>query len=157
MKSSRSVTSDAATISAIATRVVLGLWVGSLWTVGYLAAPTLFNVIEDRALAGEIAGRLFLAEAVISVICGALVLIPAVFKNGWMALRQGTELLALLTLILVVSSEWPVGAWIDATRLADGSPGPGFGVAHGVAATLYLFASITGLAALWNAFRRAPG
>lgn len=155
MKSSRFATSDAATLSSTANRVVLGLWAGSLWTVGYLAAPTLFSVIDDRAVAGEVAGRLFLAEAVISVICGLLVLASPVLSKGFAALRQGTELLALLTLLLVVASEWLVGAWIDASRLPDGTPGPGFGLAHGVAAMLYLLASVTALAALWTSNRRS--
>ena len=39
------------------------VWCGSLWTIGYIVAPTLFAMLEDRQLAGSIAGRLFHAEA----------------------------------------------------------------------------------------------
>jgi len=39
--------------------IVITLWVGALWAIGYLAAPTLFHVLDDRALAGKVAGQLF--------------------------------------------------------------------------------------------------
>ena len=32
--------------------VALTLWIGALWTVGYVVAPTLFSTLSDRALAG---------------------------------------------------------------------------------------------------------
>ena len=40
-------------------RILLTLWVGSLWAIGYIAAPTLFATLEDRALAGTLAGAMF--------------------------------------------------------------------------------------------------
>ena len=43
--------------------LIAALWVGSLWTVGYLVAPVLFATLADRALAGKIAGSLFNVEA----------------------------------------------------------------------------------------------
>ncbi|MGH8809748.1 MAG: DUF4149 domain-containing protein, partial [Noviherbaspirillum sp.] len=39
--------------------LIATLWVGSLWAVGYLVAPTLFATLPDSVLAGTIAGRLF--------------------------------------------------------------------------------------------------
>ncbi|HEX7634207.1 MAG TPA: DUF4149 domain-containing protein, partial [Noviherbaspirillum sp.] len=53
--------------SARARLLIATLWVGSLWTVGYLVAPTLFATLSDRALAGMIAGSIFRLEAWLSV------------------------------------------------------------------------------------------
>ena len=39
--------------------IALTLWIGGLWAVGYLVAPTLFYTLADRALAGMVAGKLF--------------------------------------------------------------------------------------------------
>ncbi len=39
--------------------VLLTLWVGGLWVVGYLVVPTLFATLADRQLAGMLAGKLF--------------------------------------------------------------------------------------------------
>lgn len=38
---------------------VLTLWVGGLWAIGYVVAPVLFASLDDRQLAGVIAGKLF--------------------------------------------------------------------------------------------------
>ena len=37
-------------------RILLTLWVGSLWVVGFVVAPVLFAELDDRALAGSTAG-----------------------------------------------------------------------------------------------------
>ena len=39
--------------------IAITLWVGALWAIGYLAAPTLFRLLEDRPLAGRLAGEMF--------------------------------------------------------------------------------------------------
>ncbi len=62
--------------------LLVTLWVGSLWAIGYLAAPTLFATLADRMLAGSIAGSLFRVEAWLSVVCGLLLL-------GLFGLRHG--------------------------------------------------------------------
>ncbi|HEV7822096.1 MAG TPA: DUF4149 domain-containing protein, partial [Burkholderiales bacterium] len=37
----------------------LTLWIGGLWAIGYIVAPTLFYSVADRTLAGMLAGKLF--------------------------------------------------------------------------------------------------
>jgi hypothetical protein len=39
--------------------VTISLWVGALWAIGYLAAPVLFAMLDDRAMAGRVAGVMF--------------------------------------------------------------------------------------------------
>jgi hypothetical protein len=48
-------------------------------------------------------------------------------------------------LALIALGEWVVRPIMEGARLADGSPGPGFGLWHGVASLLYLLASLGGL------------
>ncbi len=52
--------------------MLVTLWVGGLWAIGYLAAPTLFAAIPDRMLAGAVAGRLFSGMAWTGIACGTL-------------------------------------------------------------------------------------
>src|SRR4051812_30024386 len=54
--------------------LVAALWAGSLWTIGYLVAPTLFATLNDNVLAGVIAGSMFRAEAWLSLVCGCVLL-----------------------------------------------------------------------------------
>ncbi|MGH8187222.1 MAG: DUF4149 domain-containing protein, partial [Steroidobacteraceae bacterium] len=43
----------------VVARVLAGLWAGSLLTICGIVAPTLFATLDDRRLAGEVAGRFF--------------------------------------------------------------------------------------------------
>lgn len=54
--------------------VLAGLWAGGLITVGFLAAPTLFQLL-DKAMAGQIAGRYFAHEAKLSLLLVAVLLL----------------------------------------------------------------------------------
>ena len=134
----------------VARGVVLSLWAGSLWTVGYLAAPTLFAVLDDRRLAGEIAGRMFYAETWLSLICAALILLPEFIGNLRRAIFRLDNILVIVCVVLLVGAEWGVRPLMDASRLADGSTGPDFAMWHGVAAGMYLCASIVALVLLWR-------
>ncbi|MES2016126.1 MAG: DUF4149 domain-containing protein, partial [Pseudomonadota bacterium] len=47
--------------------LLITLWAGSLWTIGYVVAPTLFATLHDRVLAGVIAGSMFTSQAWLSM------------------------------------------------------------------------------------------
>jgi hypothetical protein len=51
--------------------LIATFWVGMLWTVGFVVAPTLFSTLSDRALAGTIAGGLFHMVAWLSLFSAA--------------------------------------------------------------------------------------
>ena len=55
--------------------LVAVFWAGSLWTIGYLVAPTLFATLHDSVLAGTIVGSLLTSEAWVSIVCAALLLV----------------------------------------------------------------------------------
>ena len=60
---------------AVSERILLTFWVGSLWALGYIAAPTLFATLEgDRPLAGVLAGQMFAVTAYLGLACGVLLL-----------------------------------------------------------------------------------
>ena len=127
-------------------------WVGSLWTVGYLVAPTLFETLSDRTLAGSIAGSLFRVEAWVSVVCGlsllALLLMDRSFEK-----RRVSFLLVLLMLVCLSVGYFglqPLMAALKETAVTNGgvmteAARARFGVLHGVAAVIYLVESLLGL------------
>jgi drug/metabolite transporter superfamily protein YnfA len=55
--------------------LIATLWVGALWTTGFIVAPTLFATLADRALAGTIAGSLFRVIAWLSIVCAVVLLV----------------------------------------------------------------------------------
>ncbi|NDC10758.1 MAG: DUF4149 domain-containing protein, partial [Oxalobacteraceae bacterium] len=80
--------------------LLVTLWAGSLWTVGYLAAPLLFASLPDRTLAGTIAGTLFRAEAWLSLACGILLL--AIFRADTNLPSRTTCLRIVIGMLLCV-------------------------------------------------------
>ena len=60
------------------------LWWGSLTTLGFFVVPMLFQHLPNKALAGNMAGRLFEVQTWVSVGCGLLLLLilhPKRFEN----------------------------------------------------------------------------
>jgi hypothetical protein len=54
---------------------VAALWWGSLTTLGFFVVPMLFMHLPSPAMAGTMAGKLFSAQTVVSVVCGLLLLV----------------------------------------------------------------------------------
>ena len=61
-------------LAAIA-RMALVFWVGGLWVIGYLVVPLLFASLDNRALAGVLAGQFFAAIAWLGLAAAALLLL----------------------------------------------------------------------------------
>jgi Domain of unknown function (DUF4149) len=54
---------------------IAALWWGSLTTLGFFVVPTLFQYLPSKALAGNMAARLFEVQTWISVGCGLVLLL----------------------------------------------------------------------------------
>jgi len=121
------------------------LWVGGLWTVGYVVAPSLFAQLEETRVAGALAGALFEVMAWISIACGALLLILEGGSPRPPGLRRLRRWVIAAMLVCMTVSVWGLRPWMQAARLADGSPGENFALWHGISAALYLVASLSGI------------
>ena len=53
-------------------RLLLSLWVGIMVGVGYIATPVLFKVLDDRKMAGGLAGEMFHVVTIIGLIFGGI-------------------------------------------------------------------------------------
>jgi hypothetical protein len=78
--------------------LLLTLWVGGLWAIGYLVAPTLFATLADRQMAGLIAGKLFALIGWIGLGASAYLLPFMALRSGAAVLRQSGFWLVLLML-----------------------------------------------------------
>jgi hypothetical protein len=123
-------------------RILLTLWVGSLWVVGFIVAPVLFTELNDRALAGSTAGTLFTITSYIGLASGGvLLLLNAVVRKriNWRALA----LLGMLSLIVI--GQFVITPMVADLRLQGLTDTPRFGQLHGVASVLFLLTSVLGL------------
>lgn len=139
--------------TAIGQRILLTLWVGGLWTVGYIAVPMLFYVLDDRRLAGELAGRLFSVMNDLGLACGLLLLASMLYHAGreWRRTWQVWALVAMLALIGI--GEFGLAPLMQALKAANPqgfiqgtSDASRFGMLHGISSLLYLATSLSGLA-----------
>jgi len=117
-----------------------------MWTVGYVVAPTLFGILDDRQLAGFIAGHLFTTMSYIGLACGGLLLLGNLYRAG---IKHKTNYLLALMLVLIAIGQFilqPMMAELKAQGLVEGSVAAAkFGKLHGVSSILFMLTSIAGL------------
>jgi hypothetical protein len=135
--------------------LIATLWVGSLWTIGYVVAPTLFATLSDRVLAGSIAGSLFRIEAWLSVFCAVVLLLSAKLSAGDARSNQGKLWFSLVLgmLACTVVGYFGLQPFMAALREAAGPVGvmtsdarTQFGILHGISSGIYLIQSLLGVA-----------
>ena len=126
-------------------RILLTLWVGGLWAIGYIAAPTLFAMLDDRKLAGAFAGQMFHIISYIGLVCGVLLLISLVKRAG----MHWRIWVIVVMVALVACGEFILQPMMESLKvqgLVEGSATKKqFGMLHGVASMIYLIESLLGL------------
>ena len=123
-------------------RILLTLWIGGLWVVGLVVAPLLFAELDDRAVAGTVAGSLFAVTSYIGLGCGGVLLA----LNGWCYRapnRRAALLLAMLVLIGV--GQFLLAPLIADLRLQGLTDSARFGRLQGLAGMVFLVNCVLGL------------
>ncbi len=139
--------------------VVATLWAGSLWTIGYLVAPTLFATLSDRALAGTIAGSMFRNGAALSGAFALLMLALLQWGAAGLTAPRRRLLLGIVLAMLacVLLNYLGIQPVIAAIREAAGPGGLDaspqrklFGALHGVSMLVYLLQSALAGLLIWK-------
>lgn len=132
--------------------VTLTLWVGGLWTIGYLVAPTLFATLADRQLAAMLAGKLFALIGWVGLFCAAYLLFSLLLRLGVAALKRGSFWLLVLMLALTALSLFGIQPWLAHLKAAalprevmESVLRDRFATWHGISSILYLVQSLLGL------------
>jgi hypothetical protein len=143
-------------------RVLLTLWIGGLWIVGYLVVPTLFAMLEDRQTAGSIAGHLFQTMNYVGLGVGTILLISVLRSSAGPIFRQWRlhwRVWVLMTMLLVIAVAsfiiQPAMQELKAQGIVEGSgQAIQFGRLHGVSSILFLINSLLGLLLVGTGLRR---
>jgi hypothetical protein len=132
--------------------IVIALWVGGLWAVGYLAAPVLFASLGDRQLAGMVAGKLFALIGWIGLGGAAYLLLFLISRWGGQVFKRAVFWLVILMALLTAASQFgiqPLMAQLKADALPrevmESVLRDRFAAWHGVSSILYLVQSVLGL------------
>ena len=140
--------------------IAITLWVGALWAIGYIAAPTLFYHLPDRQLAGGLAGQMFALVAYVGMACGLYLLINRLAKFGGQAFKQGFFWAVFFMLLLTLAGHFGI-APVIAQLKAQAMPADvmhsvfadRFEAWHGVASIAYALESLLGLVLIFKATR----
>ena len=142
--------------------VLLTLWVGSLWSIGYLAVPILFQAQPDKQMAGMLAGEMFRVQSLAGIACGLYLLGRKGLMASKIAMRQPfflTIALMLTLTLLITFGIQPLLAQLKAQALPlevmQSALANKFALWHGISSILYLLESLLGALAITLFFRGA--
>ena len=133
-------------------QLAIMLWVGALFAIGYLAAPTLFAQLADRSLAGNLAGEMFKWVAWLGIACAAYLLLFLMARRGFGVFKSAVFWLVLMMLGLTIAGYFgiaPILAQLKADALPrqvmESALRDRFATWHGISSGLYLIESLLGL------------
>lgn len=138
----------------IGERILLTLWVGGMWAVGYIVAPTLFSMLE-KTVAGNVAGQLFTIMSYVGLVCGTLLIIGTVNRFGAQVTQHWVFWVLIVMVVVILIGQFvlqPMMAELKATGITDLNRSE-FGKLHGIASVLFLINSLLGLALVVNVAR----
>jgi hypothetical protein len=130
----------------------VALWVGGLWAIGYLAAPTLFYHLDDRMLAGFLAGRMFTWIGLVGMACGGWLLLFRLIRFGGGAFKQGFFWIVLVMLLLTLGQHFGIQPVMQQLKdqampqdVMNSLFKDRFAAWHGISSVVYLIESLLGL------------
>jgi len=145
--------------------LIAGLWVGSILAVGYLVAPTIFNMMTDRQVAGMVAGGIFRVEAYLcTMVCIALMVLANLLVTRGLTQYKVIRLILLGMLLCSVAASFIFIPWMDSLRdeaLLQGMPvmlSPSadlFGKLHGASSVVFMIQSVLGIYLVWRLTKTA--
>lgn len=131
--------------------IIITLWAGALWTTG-ISAYVLFDSLQDKQMAGMLAGKLFTVVSYIGMASAFYLLIQRLVQDGTAALKQAFFWSVFLMLLLILAGHFgiqPILAGLKAQALpADVMQSvfaDRFRTWHGVASVAYLLECLLAL------------
>jgi len=140
------------TVTEALYRIFVVVWVGGLLAIGYLAAPVLFASLNDRTLAGEVAGKLFALIGWVGLAAGSYLSLFLIGRWRAAVFKRAVFWLVLLMLGMTAAQLFGIQPLMAQLKL-DALPREvmesvlrdRFATWHGVAIILYLMESLLGL------------
>lgn len=147
-------------------RLLAWAWVGSLLTVGFIVAPTLFTSLDARS-AGQVAAVLFRREAIIGVVCALpLLLLATRLLRAGHAQYRSLRFLVLAMLLCVLIGYFALAPYMTALRsaaeaqglsMAESAYAQRFGALHLASTVFYGVQSCLGAVLVWRCSGRKAG
>lgn len=132
------------------------LWVGGLWVTG-VSANSIFKLVANRTLAGNIAGQLFTTISYIGMVSAAYLVTYLLFMHGKQAFKHALFWIVVMMLMLILFGQFGIQPWLAQLRtlalpseVMQSDYARQFAAWHGVAGVLYLVECLLGLLLVWK-------
>jgi hypothetical protein len=130
----------------ISEKILLTIWVGGMWSIGYIVAPVLFKMLE-KPVAGNVAGQLFTIMSYVGIFCAVALIVNILVQQGF-NLRHWQLWTLIVMLLVIIIGQFviqPLMAELKATGINESNAAQ-FAKYHGMASVLFLINSLAGLA-----------
>ena len=95
--------------------IIITLWAGALWTTG-ISAYVLFDSLQDKQMAGMLAGKLFAVVSYIGMVSGFYLLIQRLVQDGTAALKQAFFWSVFVMLLLVLAGHFGIQPILESLK-----------------------------------------
>ena len=137
--------------------LLLVFWVGSLLTLGAIAAPVLFSALDDKQLAGMLAGKMFVVGAWVGITSGIYLLLYRLVREGARALKSLFFWVVLLMLLLTLAGHFGVQPILQNLKnqalplaVMQSVFADRFSQWHGISRILWIIQSVLGVVLVWR-------
>lgn len=137
--------------------ILLVMWVGSLLTLGAIAAPVLFSWLDDKQLAGMLAGKMFVVGAWVGMVAGAFLLLHRLVRDGRTAFKSLFFWLVLLMLLLTLAGHFGIQPILQNLKdqalplaVMQSVFADRFSEWHGISRILWIIQSLLGVVLVWR-------
>lgn len=138
-------------------RVMLVMWVGCIWVLGAIAAPVLFSALDDKQLAGMLAGKMFAVGAWVGMAAGTFLLLHRLTRDGRAALKSFFFWVVLLMLLLTLAGHFGIQPILQNLKnqalplaVMQSVFADRFAEWHGISRILWIIQSLLGGVLVWR-------
>ena len=138
-------------------RLLLVVWVGSLLTLGSISAPVLFSALEDKQLAGLLAGKMFTLGAWVGMVAGVYLLVYSLMREGARALRTWFFWLVLIMWLLTLAGHFGIQPILQNLKdealpltVMQSVFADRFAQWHGISRILWIIQALLGVILVWR-------
>jgi hypothetical protein len=138
--------------------ILVTLWVGALWAIGFIAAQVLFDALsQDKQMAGMLAGRMFTVVSYIGIVSAVYLLSHRLLRVGVSTFKQAFFWAVLVMLLLTLAGQFgiqPILAGLKAQALPvdvmHSVFASRFKAWHGVASVAYMIECLLGFVLIFK-------
>ena len=137
--------------------IVVVAWVGSLLSLGAIAAPVLFSALDDKQLAGLLAGKMFTVGAWVGIVAGIYLLIYCFARDGVRAFKTWFFWLVLIMWLLTLAGQFGIQPILQNLKdqalplsVMQSVFADRFSQWHGISRILWIIQALLGIVLVWR-------